>query len=1216
MIKGTGVTFMLMVLQVFSFAQDSLQAKIILIGDAGDLKNGRHPVISSVKSRTQFDKKTTVVFLGDNLYTTGLPDEQAPLYDIRRAILDSQVSIAGKSGARVYFLPGNHDWERAGRGGYQAILREQAYINRLGDNNVNFLPANGCGGPEEVKISEDVTLIIFDSQWWIHPYDKPGIESDCPNKTKTEVLNQLDELLTKNSKKFVILACHHPFKSYGPHGGNYGLKQHIFPITEMYPKAYIPLPGIGSIYPIARGFFGTPQDLRHPAYANMIREVEKVAKRHPHLVFVAGHEHNLQLIKDSSYNYIISGSGTKSTRVTSANKKKLPFSSSENGYAVLSVSKNKNVDLTFYTVTKDTAAYHTSLMNFSKLPKASIDSINPKAAPVATAFKDSVTVAANTKFGKTNMFKRLVMGNNYRKEWITPVNLKVFDIHKEKGGFTIESLGGGKQTKSLKLVDTKGKSWTLRTINKDPDQAIPENLRGTVAEEIVQDMISAAHPYSPLVVPPLAKALKVPAPSPQFFYVPENPGFGYYDSLFAKQVVLLEEREPTLDGSETKSTAKIISNLIEDNDNHVDQEEVLYVRLLDMLLADWDRHFDQFKFGVSDTGKGKLYYAIPRDRDQALFNSDGVLIKQISQNVLPFLKGFKKNIPKVEWLAWESRDFDRLFLNNLDAKKWRDILKNFQDRVSDEVIASAVKKLPPEIFAIRGQETIDKLKSRRDALVVKDGMAYYRFLAKEVNVVGSNKNEYFRVARADSGIQIIVYKRKQNNDTSSVMFKRVFNDRETEQIILYGLNGEDYFEVEEDVNSKIKLRMIGGRGSDSFNVKGKIENNLYDFINEKNFQFYAAGSKNNMSSDPLVNHYDVTGYKYDFYRFPRVNIAFNPEDKLMFGLGWLRKTYGFRNEPYSSLQRVATLYAPGSGAYQAKYNGEFNNLIGGLADLVVNAQIVHPALNNFYGLGNDTKANLGQQFYRVRYNFVEADVLYRKRLANIVSFSVGPTFYNYWIDSLKNRGKILSSPAVVGLDPYRVYSTKFYGGAKVNLTINNLNSDLLPTRGIYWSTEFNSSYGLNKASNNLNKITSEITLFSSLTDPAKIVAVLRGGGGHIFGNNYEYFQALNLGANNFLRGYRKNRFSGSSLLYQSTEVRVKLFESQSYILPGAVGLIGFNDVGKVWVKNKPSSKWHHSYGGGFYYTPYNLILVSGTLGFSEESILFNFSIGTKFNLTF
>lgn len=1200
--------------------QDTVEAKIILIGDAGDLKNGRHPVISAVKGKYKFDKKTTIIYLGDNLYTTGLPDQQSSLYDMRRATLDSQVSIADGTPAKVYFIPGNHDWDRAGADGWSAILREQEYINLLSNNNVRFFPEGGCGGPVEISVSPEVTLMIFDSQWWIHPFNKPGIESDCPFKTKTEILAQMEDILQRNSKKLVILACHHPFKSYGPHGGNYNLKQHIFPLTEMFPKLYIPLPVIGSIYPIARGVFGTPQDLRHPAYANMITDVEAVAKKHPNLIFVSGHEHNLQLIKDSSYNYIISGSGTKSTRV-SPNKKNVPFATSANGFAVLEVSTRKNVNVSFYTVGKDSTEnpYKEKLLNFASMNNAA-DSTKPDILPVATAFKDSVLVEANKKYGRATGMKKIVLGNNYRKEWTTPVHLKVFNINKEKGGLVIESFGGGKQTKSLRLVDKKGKEWVLRTITKDPEKAIPENLRGTVAEDIVQDMISAAHPYAPLIVPPLAKAIGVVAASPEFFYVPDDYAFGRYRDIFKNTICMLELREPTPNGAGTKSTANIIKQLIDDNDNHVDQEAVLNARLLDMLLGDWDRHFDQWRFGTGDTGKGKLYYPIPRDRDQALFNSDGMLVKQMSENVLPFLSGFRQNFHKVEWLGWEARDFDRLFMNNLDAAKWRKQLYAFQQSLTNAVIENAVKKMPPEIFAIRGKQIIETLKSRRDKLVKSEAMRYYNYLAKEVNVVGSNKREYFKVTDSDSGVHVLVYKIKANNDTASVLFNRTFNEKQTKTIYFYGLNGNDFFDIAPNVASKIKLRIIGGRGMDTFDVKGKIENVLYDFNNdtsEQNIIVYPKNSKNQMSGDPLVNRYDVVGHKYNIYRYPRINIGLNPEDKLLFGVGWLRRTYGFRNEPYSSQQRVSTLYAPASGSYQLKYNGEFNHLYKN-SDLIVNAQIVHPTLDNFYGLGNDTKRINNREFYRVRYNYIEGDVLLRKRVVEIVSLYAGPTVYNYWLRPEDNRGKVLNQPSTLGLDSAGVYQTKTYLGGRAGILIDNLNSDLLPTRGIYWNTTLTNVYGMNQASKNLLKLTTDLTLYSSLNQPAKLVAVLRAGGGHIYGkeNDFEYFQALNLGANNYLRGYRKNRFSGSSMFYQSTELRVKLFESQSYILPGAVGVIGFNDVGKVWLKNQTSKKWHHSYGGGVYYTPYNLILISATVGVSPEDVLFNLSIGTRFNLTF
>jgi hemolysin activation/secretion protein len=131
-----------------------------------------------------------------------------------------------------------------------------------------------------------------------------------------------------------------------------------------------------------------------------------------------------------------------------------------------------------------------------------------------------------------------------------------------------------------------------------------------------------------------------------------------------------------------------------------------------------------------------------------------------------------------------------------------------------------------------------------------------------------------------------------------------------------------------------------------------------------------------------------------------------------------------------------------------------------------------------------------------------------------------------------------------------------------------------------------------------------------------VVSVIKIGGGRIYSKDFEYFQALSLGQNNFLRGFRKNRFSGSGLAYGSFELRVKLFESKSYIIPGSFGLVAYEEAGRVWTRNVDSKKWHNSFGGGLYFSPYNMVIVSATVGFSDEESLLNFSIGTRFNITF
>lgn len=1216
--KIFGVMLLALMAHVSTYAQkDSIQSRIIVIGDAGKLTGGTHPIVSAVRKKIKLDSLTTILYMGDNLYTYGLPDDAFPGYSGGTAVLDSQINIAGNSAAKVLFIPGNHDWNHEGPDGWNSVVREQQYIDRYSGKRVHFYPKDGCPGPTEIEITKEITLVIMDTQWWLHPYDKPGIESDCPYKTKEEVLNQLDDIINRNSKKLVLLAGHHPFKSNGIHGGYFTLKQHLFPLTDIKPKMYVPIPVIGSIYPITRGVFGTLQDLKHPSYQNMVNAIQKVARQHPNLLFLAGHEHNLQLIKDSSYHYIVSGSGSGTTRVSKS--KKLLYGAEENGFAEITVSNNKNVNLKFYTVKGDAVdeAYNTDILNFSKLPKKEVASETQTSQPTAV-FKDSVVVAINTNFAKANKLKRWILGNNYRKEWATPVHLKVFDLRKEKGGFTIESLGGGKQTTSLRLKDKKGKEWTLRSVNKNPEKAVPENLRGSIAQDIVQDMISASHPYAALAIPKMSEAVEVVTPAPTFYFVPDDPAFGIYRSRVANSVFLLEEREPTVDATDTKSTPKVINKIYEDNDDRIDQPQVLRARLLDMVIGDWDRHFDQWRWGTRDTGKGKVYYAVPRDRDQAFFNSDGKLVKFISKNLFPYLKGFNKGIDNVNWYNWEEKDFDRIFLNRLDRNAWASIIDTFQHKLTDSIIREAVKQMPPEIFAIDGEQMIDILKHRRDTLSTQ-AMKYYEFLSREVKVVGTNEREVFDVTAKGDSLQVKVFKRKKENqrDTTVLMYQRYFDANTTKEIHLYGLNNDDEFKIDPNAQSKILVRMIGGKGSDTFHIQGNVPNRLYDLDSGATHISSSNRSRILTSNDPHVNDFSPVGYQYDIWRFPRINIGINGEDGLMAGIGFMKRTFGFRKEPFSTEQRFSTLFALNRGSYRLKYQGIFNHVIG-KTDLLVNADMANPVLNNFYGFGNETvfDPSKGVPFYQVRYKYLETSVLFRKRFNSLFHVSVGPTFFHYWDRFENNEGKILGKPSLVGLDSNSVYALKTYLGGKANIWINNLDNVLLPTRGIQWNTEFTSLGTLSKASKPFTSITSDMVVHAALTDPAKFVVVVRAGAGHIFSKNFEYFQALNLGANNYLRGFRKDRFSGRSLVYSGLEMRVKLFESKSYVFPGAFGVIGFSETGRVWFDEETSKKWHHSYGGGLYYAAYNFVLISATMSYSREESLFNLSIGTKFNLTF
>jgi hypothetical protein len=679
---------------------------------------------------------------------------------------------------------------------------------------------------------------------------------------------------------------------------------------------------------------------------------------------------------------------------------------------------------------------------------------------------------------------------------------------------------------------------------------------------------------------------------------------------------MLEQKDASWDGTDTKGSITVFNEMTEDNNKRVIQTEVLKARLLDILIADWDRHMDQFKWGVRDTGRGKLYYPIPKDRDQAFFHSDGLLIAYLSRKRLPFLKGLKHKIPDINHLTAVSKDFDRLFLNDLDRKEWDSVTTVFRRQMTDTAIQKAAKQMPPEIYALDGKEIADKLIGRRNDLG-KKSMMYYDFLAKQVTVLGSNKTELFKVYNEGKNVRVQVLAH-EGKDSGFVMYDRLFDPNKTKEIRLYGLRGNDRFDISANVPNKTFLRVIGGKGDDTFHINGNIKNYLYDLNTEKNYVDKGKFTRNRSSSHTNVNDYDFNDqYQYNIFHFPRINLGYNADDGFMFGFGLWYRRYAFRKTPYSSEQRLSVLFAVGQKAMQVKYRGLFVDVLP-KTDVVINAEIMNPALGNFFGFGNNTKVNKDSsiKYYRARYKDVAADFLFRYKVASVFSVFAGPSIYQYWNDQKNNQDYILGKPSHIGLDSSDVYSVKAYAGGKAGFLINNLNNELFPTRGINWLTTFTQLQPLNKNSSPLTKLESDMTVYASMSFPAKWVTVLRLGGGHIYSNSLEYFQALTLGANNYLRGFRKNRFSGNSLAYGSLEFRVKLFDSKSYVLPGQVGLVAFNDVGRVWLKGEDSHQWHYAYGGGFYYVPYNMVLVSATVGFSKEEHIVNFTLGTKLNLTF
>lgn len=1190
--------------------------RIILIGDAGELHaDGKNPVIDAVRKAYNLQEgKNTILFLGDNVYPKGLPDPTAPEYEKAREILDYQANLLRGTNANGIFIPGNHDWEKSKPNGWKTIRNQQEYIDSLQLPNVQFLPKEGCPGPIAVPLDDNITLIIMDSEWWVFPYAKPGAESDCDCKNKEEVVAAIADLVSRNRNKLIIFATHHPFRSYGIHGGYYTIKQHIFPLTDLKRNLYVPLPVIGSIYPIARGVFGTPEDLPHPLYQQMVKEVEDVLKENGPAIFVSGHDHSLQFIQDDNNHYIVSGSGSKDTRVKKGAKSL--FASQLNGFTVLEEMEDSTVRVQFFA--GDNLQQPLFSKNLLRIP----DLVRQQNTGFASAgsLPAYVKMRPDSQYSRVGHFHRFLLGDNYRSVWDAPVNFPVLDLQKEKGGFKILQRGGGQQTRSLRLADSTGKEYALRSLKKYPEAAVPEALRETIAKDVVQDQISASIPYGALVVASLADAAGVPHADVSFVYLPKDTSLGIYARDFGNDVYLLEDREPVVGkNNKTYNTLKMLKRIQADNDEQVHQPSVLNARLLDLFVMDWDRHDDQWRWYMVEKKKKRTYYPIPRDRDQAFFINGGLIPHLASRRwLMPKIQGFSEKIRDVNGFNFNGRYFDRSFLNGLDAAEWKKQSEAFLQRMTDSVLEAAVGKLPDTVYALTGRHMLETLKTRR-GILEKNALKYYRFISRGVDVPGTQKKELFAIERMPDGqLGVNIFKISKKGEIEQNLYSRVFDPAVTKEVNLYSLGGGDRFEIKGDHPNRIRVRLIGGNEPDTYidsvTQRAGKRIGIYDLKNGKDTFLLGANEKFRLSGDPANIAYNREAFKYNKL-MPMLAGGYNRDDGVLLGLALQYTHQGFRKEPFGAKHTFSASHALATRAYNFKYEGELTDVIG-KADLLLFARARAPHnTTNFFGYGNETVFDKsgGQtiSYYRARYNLYTAEALLKTKLSNHVNIGYGPHLHYYALDKDENNNRFITNFPLNKLDSAGVFKDKYYAGAKVALQIDTRNNTLVPSRGILWTTSLMGSRGLVTDGKQYLQLQTDLSMYMSFRIPANLVIVSRFGGGVNWGD-YEFFQAVTLGGTQNLRGYRNYRFSGSSAVYNNTEIRLKLFDFTTYVLPGSVGLIAFNDIGRVWQQGETSHVWHDGFGGGLYFSPVNMLVITAAIGHSKEETMPYFTFGFKF----
>lgn len=1188
-----------------------------LIGDAGKSASG-----TMSKALTAFNshisgKNTTddvVLFLGDNIYPVGLPDEN----DSKRAeaenSLDVQINAVKDFKGDVLFIPGNHDWYS---NGLKGLKRQEKYIEAaLGKNT--FQPENGCP-IEDIDIGDNLKLIIIDTQWYLENWNNnPTINDECEIKTRDRFFEELEGEIKKAQNRTTIIAMHHPMYTNGVHGGYYGAEKHLYPTQKK-----VPLPILASLLTQVRTQGGVSiQDRFNERYNELMKRIETLTFDKENIVFVSGHEHTLQYIVNENIKQIVSGSGSKDGAAALGSQGL--FSYGGQGFAELVVYKDGSSWVKFYSSENGEPKLIFEQEVFEPIKKYDVSHL-PDTFPNDV----EVSVYSKEETEKTGFFKS-VWGEHYREVYSTKIKAKVATLDTLYGGLEIVRKGGGNQTKTLRLRTKDGRELNMRGLRKSATQYlqnvlfketyIQDDFERTAVEGLILDFYTAAHPYAFSVVPDLSDAAQLFHTNPKLYFIPKHKYLGDYNEEYGGELYMIEERpEENYTGDRTfgyaddiESTHDIIEKVREDEKYKIDENAFVRARLFDMLIGDWDRHQDQWRWAQFDQPNGdKLYRPIPRDRDQVFSNFDGALldVMRVITGATKQLQIYDDDLKNIKWMNNAGIKLDRTLIQQAGKETWLKQAKFLQENITDDIIEKAFAKVPEEVQDKTLDEIKQNLKGRRGNLM-DIATRYYEYLNELVILTGTDKDDYIEVIRQGNKETRVIISRIKGGEKADVIVDKVFHRDVTKELWIYGLDDKDIFEVTGKGNNLIFTRLIGGQENDTYIIKSGRRVKVYDHQSKPNTVKENKGAFIRFTDVYTLNLFDYEkNILYQNVTTPA--IGYNPDDGVSLGLSYVLTKNGFQRNPFSSQHRFKGGYFFATSGFSLNYDGEFSNIMNDW-NLHVGGQFTSENYtNNFFGYGNETinsDDELDRDYNRVKTSIYKVKAGISKKGNFGSDYGFRAIFEGIELEDTANR----FITDLISESNSEFYERRFFGGLEAQFNYESFDSRLNPTRGMTFLVHAGATTEFEDTDNTHGYINANLGFYNALSKNRKLVLKTDVRSQFRIGDDLLFYQAANIGGDNGLRGYRTERFTGMRSLVSSADLRYSFNSFRTKVLPLQIGVFGGFDVGRVWLKDDVSDKWHNDYGVGFWVTAAESL--SGTFNFfnSTEGLRFSFGLGLNF----
>lgn len=832
------------------------------------------------------------------------------------------------------------------------------------------------------------------------------------------------------------------------------------------------------------------------------------------------------------------------------------------------------------------SAFWSVLIAMAATPVAAAQHSLPPASP------DTVQLVPGPHYG-AGAVHRWLLGDHYRDLWTRPIAVAVLDLDREAGGLVPECRVRDVETAELRLRGADGRRYVFRSADSDPTRAqLPAPLRRTAAADVLRDRGSSRLPAGALVVEPLLAAVGLPHAEPRLRAMPDHPALKEFREPFAGMLGTLEERS----ADEVVGTRQVWERIGASPADRVDARGYLAARLVDIVVGDGDRSFEQWAWVADSSGVGRVWQPIPRDHTQAFARLDGVVLST-ARLYFPQLVTFGSSYPRMYGLTWSARALDRRFLVELDRPAWDSLAREVQRQLSDSVLEAAVRRLPPEFHETRGAELLASLTRRRDRLPEAVD-AFYPLVAKWADVHATDQSDVADVERLDA--ERVRVRLAPAAAPGEAYFDRIFADSETVELRLYLDGGDDRVVVRGKVPRSLTVRVVGGPGDDELVDSSVVGLPIVNSVFTRTFVYDDEGENRFVPNPGTEIHRE--GFqppkRRDAYPPPPPGAcdaepadlpprdlgdpfrdwgsrwvvlpwaSFQPNLGLLIGAGAVRHAYSFRKAPYGARITLRGAFATDPGRARLWYEGEFRNLPRG-AWVSTTVRYSGIDLVGFYGLGNETALTAPSEHYRIVQRQVAA-------AAAITLFpprsrvSIGP-YFGYAATELGSGNLI---------DSLRPYGTPDFAEAGIlaRAELDTRDRALAPRRGVHAVAVGLMVPRILDVTEAYGSAGGETSVYLSVGDPARVTVALRAGGKQVWGR-YPFHAAAYLGGATTLRGYAQQRFAGDAAVFGNAELRLFLVKTPRS-LPGELGVFGLADLGRVYLAGEHSDRWHGAVGGG------------------------------------